>query len=227
MSTWFYVDGGQNRQGPVSAEALAEAYRLGQVGQDSLVWREGLSEWVPLRQFRDELGLAGVAPVAPPVPPMAAPAAMAPAKKGNGCLIAAIVVVGAGILLIPILAILAAIALPAYQDYIARSQTTSALADIRPLVMPMESFYQNTGRCPRDADEIGAESQVSGTRGRSTIVTVGEDSVGRCQVEGQIVGGNPTVNGSSLRLVRQEDGTWSCSSDLGKPKYLPTGCSSD
>lgn len=226
MSSWFYVDSTQNRQGPVSAEALAEAWRLGQVGLDSLVWREGLSEWVPLRQFHGELGLANVVPVVPPLPPMAA-APVSPAKKGNGCLIAAIVIVGGGVLLIPVLAILAAIALPAYQDYIARSQTTMALADIRPLVTTVESFYQNTGRCPRDADEIGAQSQVSGTQGRSTIVTVGEDAAGRCRIEGQIVGGNQVVNGSSLRLQRQDDGTWACSSDLGKPKYLPTGCSAN
>lgn len=222
MASWYYVDQGNNRTGPVPAESLAEAYRQGQVGTDSLVWREGMAEWAPLAGYLDELGLDRVRPAVAAPPP-----GTAPAKNKNGCLIIGIVVAVGGIFLVAVLAILAAIALPAYQDYIGRSQTAAALADIRPLVPEIESFYQNTGRCPRDADEIGIESSISGMQGRSTLVTVGEDYDGHCQVEGQIVGGHHAVNGVTLRLVRDEDGHWSCSTDFDRVKYLPTGCRVD
>jgi type IV pilus assembly protein PilA len=223
MSTWYYVDGGQSRQGPVSAEALAEAYRLGQVGRDSLVWREGLSEWLPLRQFLDELGLAGVAPAAPPMPPMAAPPAALPAKKGNGCLIAAVVIVGGGIFLIFILAILAAIALPAYQDYITRSQLASVRIEGRAAESAVEQFRANTDRCPRDAEELGLAAPS--TPGLD-LLEVGALDDGRCAVELTVgtLGTNNSASGGRLLLTREENGTWSCSSEGIPEKLLPSDC---
>lgn len=223
MSTWFYVDGGQNRQGPVSAEALAEAYRLGQVGQDSLVWREGLSEWLPLRQFLDELGLAGITPVAPPMPPMAAQSAVLPAKKGNGCLIAAVVVVGGGTFLIFILAILAAIALPAYQDYITRTKLASVRMEGQAAKLAVEQFRANTDRCPRDAEELGLAAPS--TPGLD-LLEVGALDDGRCAVELTVgtLGTNNSAIGGRLLLTREEDGTWSCSSEGIPEKLLPSDC---
>jgi type IV pilus assembly protein PilA len=223
MSTWFYVDGGQNRQGPVSAEALAEAYRLGQVGQDSLVWREGLSEWLPLRQFLDELGLAGITPVAPPMPPMAAQSAVLPAKKGNGCLIAAVVVVGGGTFLIFILAILAAIALPAYQDYVTRSKLASVRMEGQAAKLAVEQFRANTDRCPRDAEELGLAAPS--TPGLD-LLEVGALDDGRCAVELTVgtLGTDNSAIGGRLLLTREENGIWSCSSEGIPEKLLPSDC---
>ncbi len=64
MNAWYYVDADHNRQGPVSDEALALAFRQGRVNRDTLVWRDGLALWVPL-----EGHLAGL----PLSPPAAAP----------------------------------------------------------------------------------------------------------------------------------------------------------
>lgn len=59
MSTnvWYYVDRHQERQGPVDAEIIREAYRGGQIDGESLVWREGMSQWAPLKQFELEFDL--------------------------------------------------------------------------------------------------------------------------------------------------------------------------
>ncbi|KFL37508.1 RDD family protein [Arenimonas donghaensis] len=72
MSAWYFVDAGHERQGPVSADALALAFRQGRVNRDSLVWREGLPQWAPLEQHLAEL----------PVPPPAEPALAAAAAPG-------------------------------------------------------------------------------------------------------------------------------------------------
>ena len=66
MNAWYYVDAGHNRQGPVSGEDLAAAYRQGRVNRDTLVWRDGLPQWVPLERHLAEL------PAAPPTVPEAA-----------------------------------------------------------------------------------------------------------------------------------------------------------
>lgn len=77
MAQWYYVDVAHQRQGPVPAEALADAFRRGQANRDSLVWREGLPQWEPLAGHLGELGL-----LAPPPVPAAAPSVASTAPAG-------------------------------------------------------------------------------------------------------------------------------------------------
>lgn len=224
MSNWYFVDGGQNRHGPVSAEALLEAYRRGQVGNDSLVWREGLAEWAPLRSFGDELGLAAVVPAAPAqAPAPASPPDDAPVKKNNGCLIAAAVVVGGGLFLLVVLGILAAIALPAYQDYMTRSKLAVVQVEGQSAKVAVEEFIANTDRCPRDAAELGLAAPT--TPGLDAL-DVGSLEDGRCAVELTLgtLGTDDSARGGHLLLTREENGTWSCSGDGIPQKLLPSHC---
>lgn len=70
-NVWYYVDRHQQRQGPVDPEIIREAYRGGQITGDSLVWREGMGQWAPIRQFELEFDLEDepsslAMPIAPP-----------------------------------------------------------------------------------------------------------------------------------------------------------------
>lgn len=88
MSDWYFADADRQRQGPLSAEQLALRFHQGSIRLDTLVWREGLSEWQPLQAFREELALerlpgentwtappatpaAGTSPDSPYAPPAA------------------------------------------------------------------------------------------------------------------------------------------------------------
>ncbi|WP_026010604.1 DUF4339 domain-containing protein, partial [Pseudoxanthomonas sp. GW2] len=66
MTQWYYADHNRQQQGPVAAAEVARLYRQGRVGDATLVWREGLSQWQPLGAHRSELGLDQ--PVPPPAP---------------------------------------------------------------------------------------------------------------------------------------------------------------
>lgn len=57
MSEWYYADAAQQRHGPMPADELRQRFQRGDVGLTTLVWRDGLSEWHPLADFVDELGL--------------------------------------------------------------------------------------------------------------------------------------------------------------------------
>src|SRR5690606_40753385 len=104
----------------------------------------------------------------PPLPP--APARPGPApppgRAMHGSLIALLV---AGGLAIPSIAILAAIALPAYNDYLARSVAAAALAETAPLKTRVAGFAALNARCPMNEDPgfraAGAPGQAhSGVR---------------------------------------------------------------
>jgi type IV pilus assembly protein PilA len=118
VSEWFHAEGNR-QQGPLPAEQLVELFRNNQISLDTLVWRDGLPQWQPLRSVVDELGLIvpaidaardepGLQPPAPqpPVLPAATPyahsapaAALPPQKKGlSGCALTAII--GGALLLV-------------------------------------------------------------------------------------------------------------------------------
>lgn len=57
MSQWHYADHQRQQHGPVEASELARLLRNGDVALDTLVWRDGLPGWQPLRDFAAELAL--------------------------------------------------------------------------------------------------------------------------------------------------------------------------
>ena len=124
-------------------------------------------------------------------------------------------------IVVAIIAILAAIALPAYQDYIARSQITTGLADIRGGVTAFEErINRGTPTGAVSEDDIGLRTT---TPRCSLIATAGlvEDTDGQ-SITCTIIG-NPRVAGDSVVLTRTASGAWNCTSDTDA-KYLPSGC---
>jgi len=72
MTMWHYADADHAHQGPIDAASLVRLRLQGQLGWDTLVWREGMSDWRPMRDFAAELARAEVG--APPLPPGASAA---------------------------------------------------------------------------------------------------------------------------------------------------------
>jgi uncharacterized RDD family membrane protein YckC len=62
---WHYVDNGQPA-GPVAEEQLAELRRTGRVVDGTLVWREGMANWTPLREALPPPTATADAPAAEP-----------------------------------------------------------------------------------------------------------------------------------------------------------------
>jgi uncharacterized RDD family membrane protein YckC len=58
MMNWYYVEQGK-QTGPVSDEQFNALFQSGTITLDTLVWREGLAEWLPYRQLRDATASAG------------------------------------------------------------------------------------------------------------------------------------------------------------------------
>jgi membrane protease subunit (stomatin/prohibitin family) len=64
-ATWHVVEGGK-AAGPLDLEALRARIAAGSLGRDSLVWREGMAEWVPAGEVEALRPLLAAVP--PPVP---------------------------------------------------------------------------------------------------------------------------------------------------------------
>jgi type IV pilus assembly protein PilA len=118
-------------------------------------------------------------------------------------------------IVVAIIAILAAIALPMYQDYVAKSQVTAGLAEITPGKTQFEVAV-NEGKTIADAAAIGLKVSQ-----RCTAVTVKDGATGSIACT---LAGSPKINKSSITLSRADDGTWSCATTVDNPKYVPSGC---
>ena len=103
MTTWQYVQNGQSF-GPVSTATLQDLIKCGALSGDTLVWREGLTNWVPV-QFVPELNAAGAIPASAPAgtPPVSPTVASGDADIENNKVFAILAYVGP-LLLVPLLA---------------------------------------------------------------------------------------------------------------------------
>lgn len=121
-------------------------------------------------------------------------------------------------IVVAIIAILAAIALPAYQNYVAKSQATAGLAEITPGKTQAEVLL-NEGKNFTTPAEIG----LAGTTDRCTITGSGTSSTGVSTIACALKGNSKVASGT-LTLARNDDGEWDCSATGLDAEFIPTGC---
>jgi type IV pilus assembly protein PilA len=126
-------------------------------------------------------------------------------------------------IVVAIIGILAAVAIPAYQDYTIRSQTTAALAEITPLRTQFEVVTNRGGNPnitdPTDADYIGSTGTSYCALGvvQATAAVDGEISCALANVSAQVGTG-------VIRLLRDQNGSWTCETTDIDAKYIPGEC---
>jgi len=125
-------------------------------------------------------------------------------------------------IVVAIIAILAAIALPAYQNYVAKSQSTAGLADIRGGVTAFEEGIQSGERAGAAAvADIGLDP--AGTP-RCGIAVGGNWTDPNGQTITCTLKGNPNVAGKTVTLTRNATGQWQCGNNIGNVNWEPNGC---
>ena len=122
-------------------------------------------------------------------------------------------------IVVAIIAILAAIALPMYQDYVAKSQLVAALSDIRPGKTTVETTIQDS----QDVSLVTADYIGLRVSDRCSTVDAKVDADGSGRIT-CTVAGSPAINGKDLFLRRSAAGVWSCDGSAFDAKYRPTGC---
>lgn len=123
-------------------------------------------------------------------------------------------------IVVAIIGILAAIALPAYQTYTAKSQVTAALADITPGKTQAEALI-NEGVTTALTASTDVGLAATTTRCSAISVSVGTD--GSSTIKCTMVG-NPVIAGQGIKWVRgATTAVWTCSSTVAAT-YLPKVC---
>lgn len=129
-------------------------------------------------------------------------------------------------IVVAIIAILAAIALPAYQDYTAKSKVTAALADLASHKTQFE-MEKSAGRDPTvatagfQAEETGSCESITVTKGGMTCAIrepgsrIGEGATLALKYTDTAVGDNGAIT---------TPGGFSCVVTVMDAKFIPKGC---
>ena len=130
-------------------------------------------------------------------------------------------------IVVAIIAILAAIAIPAYQDYLIRSQVSEGAVLSDGAKTAMGEFYSNTGRFPTANASAGLATAgsilgkyVSGVdvSTKNGQIQAKFSANANSKIANKILAFSATTNAGSI--------SWSCTNAATTvdPKYLPTAC---
>ena len=142
-------------------------------------------------------------------------------------------------IVVAIIGVLAAIAIPQYQIYVVKTQSTRVINELGQLRMTVEECLQ-TGRTiiGLGTDECDPRSTASNLIvGGSQVGVVLPNDTGVAQISNPLVlestitatvsdQVNPILIGKNIKWLRTSNGSWSCRSNI-EPIYLPNSCTYD
>jgi type IV pilus assembly protein PilA len=129
-------------------------------------------------------------------------------------------------IVVAIIGILAAVAIPAYQDYIARAQVAEAVTLTSSGKTPLAEFMGDKGVWPSTADIV--MGNLNGKYVSNITLAGSTGTVGTIQVVATMKdsGVNSQILGSTLILTSADGRAWSCTSGTVSSKYRPAACRS-
>ena len=132
-------------------------------------------------------------------------------------------------IVVAIIGILAAIAIPQYQDYIARSQMNRVYGELSALKTAAEENLMRGNAASLDADALGwaGSSLIAGTG--NTDITVAFQADGSGTITGELgETASTAVNGVDVVIGRDTAGSWACTVVLNgnttAADFVPAGC---
>ncbi|EMS6573647.1 pilin, partial [Neisseria gonorrhoeae] len=123
-------------------------------------------------------------------------------------------------IVIAIVGILAAVALPAYQDYTARAQVSEAILLAEGQKSAVTEYYLNNGEWPEDNDKAGV---ASSDKIKGKYVQKVEVAKGVVTAQMASTGVNKEIQGKKLSLwAKRQDGSvkWFCGQPVTRDKAV-------
>ena len=127
-------------------------------------------------------------------------------------------------IVVAIIGILAAVAIPAYQDYIARAQVSEVVGLTSSGKMAFSEHFANNGKWPSTADLV--MGNLSGKYVSNITITAGADATTVLILQATMMsaGVNAALQNSTFELSSTDGKIWDCTGGNIGSKYRPASC---
>ncbi len=127
-------------------------------------------------------------------------------------------------IVVAIIGILAAVAIPAYQDYVARSQISEGTATAAVVKVGITDFYSAQGAFPAAGtfdETTGGRYTASAKHDGTGVITITMKAAAPTStaIQGKTFTFSPTVDALTGQITN-----WTCAVGTLGAKYLPSGC---
>ena len=131
-------------------------------------------------------------------------------------------------IVVAIIGILAAIAIPAYQDYTTRAKVTEAVNAMAPAKTSVSEFFISQGSMPATAVAAGFATTIQSKFVRTVGYTRSSATSGRLTVAITGTVGGGTAAGNTIVMVGLGTGgqnvDWDCIPGTLRTKFIPADC---
>lgn len=126
------------------------------------------------------------------------------------------------LIVVAIIGILAAIAIPQYQTYVAKADVASAVQTLTATKSPIESYVLTEGTFPANTDTVKAIVGIN-VPSNGTITLTPATTGGAGTIAFGFTNGGPDVTGKTVTLTRTATGSWSCATTASND-FAPKSC---
>ena len=129
-------------------------------------------------------------------------------------------------IVVAIIGILAAVAIPAYSDYTVRAKLTEAIGFAAAAKTAVSEFYVSQGSMPNSAAQAGFSTGATGTVVSALAYSRTSADVGVIEVTINDIGGS-TAAGHTIEFTgtgADEGVEWTCTGGDVEAKYRPANC---
>lgn len=127
-------------------------------------------------------------------------------------------------IVVAIIGVLAAVAIPAYKSYVAKSEAATAAATVRGLLTNIDMYQQEVGSFPTDITKVGGTTTMNAFGSIALANTVSGGTATFTFTDGALKTGG-AGNGAATIIYTKDNATgWTCTHTIQDTSVVPSGC---